>query len=65
MTFKEDLAHVRLSRRWGYIDRNGKFVINPQFDEAGPFENGLARVKLSRRTGYIDHSGHYVWNPTN
>ena len=65
MPFKEDMAHVRLGRRWGYIDRNGKFVINPQFDEAAPFESGLARVKLSRRTGYIDHSGHYVWNPAN
>ena len=29
---------------WGYINQDGKFVIKPQFDEAGPFSEGLARV---------------------
>lgn len=33
------------SANWGYIDRAGKFVIQPQFSQRpGPFRNGEARV---------------------
>jgi hypothetical protein len=47
------------------VDKNGRYVINPQFDEAGSFNEGLARVKVSRKTGYVDENGRYIWNPTN
>ena len=30
----------------GYIDKEGKFVINPQYTDGEPFKNGIARVKL-------------------
>jgi len=30
--------------KYGFIDRTGKFVIEPQFDVAGDFSNGLAAV---------------------
>jgi len=56
---------VKLAGRWGYIDKSGKFAINPQFDEAMPFADELARVKMSRKNGYINSSGKYVWNPEN
>jgi hypothetical protein len=46
------------------VDKSGKLVINPQFDEAMSFANGLARVKMGGRTGYINATGKYVWNPT-
>ena len=52
------------SKHWGFIDPTGKFVINPQFDEAESFNNGLAWVKAGGRFGYINASGKYVWNPT-
>jgi hypothetical protein len=45
------------------VDKTGKFVVNPQFDEAMSFDNGLARVKFSHKTGYVDLTGKYVWNP--
>lgn len=32
--------------KWGYIDTTGKFVINPQFDEARLFQEGLAAVEI-------------------
>lgn len=38
---------------WGYLDRNGKFVISPQFDDAGSFAEGLAPVKIEGKYGYI------------
>src|SRR5271154_3878316 len=44
---------------WGFIDRTGKFVIKPQFNDAGPFRNGLAWVgvgddKFRMACNYID-----------
>jgi hypothetical protein len=53
-----------LGNRFGYIDKTGKFAINPQFDRAGDFEQGLAPVWVGGRQGYIDKNGKYVWSPT-
>ena len=45
--------------KWGFIDKQGKMVINPQFDYAGDFSEGLAKVliedgtKYNRKWGYI------------
>ena len=41
---------------WGYIDKTGKFVIEPQFKHARDFSEGLAAVD----GGYINKSGEYV-----
>jgi len=59
---------VRTFRKWGYIDRTGRTVIDMQFDTAGPFQNGVARVEIGddwhdRSIGYIDKTGRYVWQP--
>lgn len=48
---------------YGYIDTTGRYVINPQFDEAGDFHKGLALVKFGGKWGYIDTKGCYVINP--
>jgi len=56
---------------WGYLDRAGRVIIEPQFSTAGPFRGGLAWVvrSIPRRNysdayqqGYIDTSGHFVWS---
>ena len=54
-----------MSGRWGFIDKTGKMVINPQFDEVESFSGGRARVKNETRIGYIDVTGNYVSNPSN
>ena len=36
--FSEGLAPVKLKKSWGFIDKTGKLVINPQFDEVGAFD---------------------------
>jgi hypothetical protein len=55
-----------LGGKWGYIDRTGKFIIRPQFDEAlnMEFSNGLARVKIDGKWGYINKTGKFVWKST-
>lgn len=54
---------IAVQNRWGYIDRNGTVVIDPQFDEAHAFEEGLARVVVAGRYGYIDPSGAFAIEP--
>jgi hypothetical protein len=43
--------------RWGYIDKTGKVVIQPQFDWASPFREGLAAVSVHHNVGERDSSG--------
>jgi hypothetical protein len=65
--FSDGLAAVKLNGKWGYIDKDGKTVISPQFDQAVPFQNGLAQVVVRSsppKFGYIDRTGKYIWEPT-
>jgi len=42
--FSEGLAAVKVGDKWGFLDKNGKMKINPQFSSVYPFSNGLAAV---------------------
>lgn len=44
--------------RYGFIDKTGRFVIPPTFEDAYGFSNGLAAVEItSGEWGYVDTSG--------
>ena len=71
MPFSEGLAGAeKLYEGYGFIDKSGKWVINPQFEWIDSFEEGFALVapkgdRNSReKTGYIDRTGNYIWKPT-
>ena len=50
--------------KYGYYDKKGNVVINPQFKVVGPFQDGLAVVCNDEdKWGYIDTKGKYVINP--
>ena len=54
--FSEGLARVKIGRKWGYINLEGKIVIEPQFDRAEDFwkgKGGLARVRIDNKRGFI------------
>ena len=61
--FHEGLAAVRVSEKWGFIDKNGNMVINPEYDKAELFSEGLAAVALNGKWGYIDRAGRWVVKP--
>jgi hypothetical protein len=60
--FSEGLAPVEIIKSdnylyWGYIDKMGKFVIEPQFGIADMFSGGFARILLNGKWGLIDKTG--------
>ena len=49
-------------KKYGFIDKTGRFVIEPVFDKATDFSEGLASayVENGNRHGYIDKTGRFV-----
>ena len=35
-----------MAKKYGFIDKSGKVVIELQFDDAGYFSEGLAKVRM-------------------
>jgi hypothetical protein len=53
-----------VDEQWGYVDRNGRMVIEPKYEEAGQFTEGLAAVSSEDYVyGYIDKEGKYAIKP--
>lgn len=62
--FVQGRAAVRKKGRWGYINRQGKWVIEPQFRAAWSFSEGLAGVTtFEDKAGFIDTAGHWTIAP--
>jgi hypothetical protein len=60
----EKLYQISVNDKLGFIDKTGKMIIEPKFDDAEPFSEGLAKIYVGKRYGYIDKTGKYVWEPT-
>ena len=60
--FSEDLAAVKLNGKYGFIDKMGNIVIQPQFEWAFRFREGFAWVREDR-SGFIDRTGKLVVDP--
>lgn len=44
--FHEGIAAVRVDDKWGFIDTNGKMIIEPKYYLANDFSEGLASVSM-------------------
>lgn len=49
-----------LSGKWGYIDRNGAWRIQPTFDRVQPHRDGFAVIRIDGKSGVIDVDGKLV-----
>lgn len=58
--FSEGLMSVCKAGKYGYVDKNLKEVIKPQFDSAFEFSEGLALVSKNKKDGFIDKTGKVV-----
>lgn len=52
---------VRMSGRYGFVDKEGNFAIKCEYDGASSFEHGLAFVMKGGTWQYIDTEGKVVW----
>jgi hypothetical protein len=56
-----------VNRHFGFVDKSGKYVIDPKFDDAFCFSEGTAAVRIGDaergQWGYIDSTGKFVVDP--
>lgn len=65
--FSDDLAAFSkadsTSTLWGFVDKSGKQVINPQFQQVGYFSDGKCAIQNKEgKWGYMDKSGKIIIN---
>ena len=51
------LYPINVNGKYGFMDRSGKTVITPQFDQTFGFSEGLAGVLVGTKWGYINTKG--------
>lgn len=56
-------AAVKINGKWGYVDKDGKIVIQPQYEQARSFSKGMAAVKQDGLWGFINVEGEMVIEP--
>ncbi|NLR90072.1 WG repeat-containing protein [Flammeovirga agarivorans] len=56
---QKDSKNVK-ERKYGYINKKGKWIIAPTYNHAKQFSNGLAAVCSKNKWGYIDANGKVV-----
>ena len=59
----EGMIPVAIGEKWGFLDDNGKLVIEARYDSVGLFSEGLASADSGGKSGYIDHEGKWVIPP--
>ena len=47
----------------GFIDKTGRIIIEPQFEDASDFSEGLAKISIHGKYGFIDKTGRIVIKP--
>lgn len=57
------LFWIREDGKYGYIDKTGKVVIAPQYENTMGFNEGLAATKLNGKYGFIDKKGNWAIKP--
>jgi len=56
-SFSEGLYPIKLSRKWGFINAQGKVEIQPAFDAVWGFKEGVAQVRVGANYYFIDKKG--------
>ncbi len=62
---REGLAYTQnlYTGKYGFMDTNGKTIIEPRFDRVRDFNNGFAAVRIGKGWGAIDKTGKLVVKP--
>jgi len=60
MPIEDNYHAIKNNDKYGYIDRNGRLVIDYQFQEATDFHNGFAQISNGRFWAVIDKQGRKI-----
>ena len=55
--FSNGLVAVRVGKKWGYLNTDGKIAIDIKYDKATQFDNGFAMVKKGKNFYVISANG--------
>lgn len=61
--FAGGLAAVYVKGQWGFIDPDGKMIIQPLYNDVLGFQKNYAAVRIDKKWGFIDKKGKFVINP--
>ena len=53
-------SFVKVTGKWGFIDRTTIVVIAPQFEGVTGFRGGVARIVSGRKVGHVNKAGQVV-----
>ena len=59
--FVEGIAPACNGKKWGYVDRKGNWVIEPNFNFACSFHDGWALVGYNRYVNYVNQKGELMF----
>jgi hypothetical protein len=62
--FSEGFAYLRVENGFGFIDKEGKWLVEPTYSQVKPFNEGMAAVQIGRVWGFINTKGEEVIPPT-
>jgi hypothetical protein len=46
--------------RWGYVDEQQRWIIQPRFEDAQEFKGGRAAVRQNGKWGFINKRGEWL-----
>jgi hypothetical protein len=58
--YREDMAPIIVRDKWGFKDRAGNEVVEPQYQLVRPFFDGIAAVQKDGLWGFIDKKGREI-----
>ena len=61
--FEGDLFATKKDGLWGFVDEDGKVILDFAFDSVGSFVEGFCPVMIGSSWGIIKSSGEYLVNP--
>src|SRR5256885_16780741 len=53
----ETMLEVVVQGKWGFIDRTGKVIVEPQYDRFLYAEDGMRAVEIGGKWGFTDEAG--------
>ena len=56
----ESLVKVEVNGKFGFVDKTGKEIVPPKYDDIHEFSEGLAKVQIDGKRGFINTEGKEV-----